>query len=202
ISIFNFHYASPPTAVAQNYQLNKVIGDNETGFKGTNDTHYRMEAWQFMLAGGGLYNNLDYSFVAGHEGGDFVYPKDQPGGGNAAFRKQMRVLSGFIYGFDFVRMKPDQNSISSVRPKETQVHTLAKPGAQYAAYFFSKLSPTASAALEANLKIPPGKYRVEWVDVLLGTVARSETIQVKESPVSAAFPEYKGEAALRVSRVR
>jgi hypothetical protein len=35
ISIFNFHYANPPTAVAQNYGLNKLIGLNETGFKGT-----------------------------------------------------------------------------------------------------------------------------------------------------------------------
>src|SRR6185295_12142110 len=50
VSIFNFHYASPPDTVGLNYGLNKVIGDNETGFKGTNDTHYRMEAWEFILA--------------------------------------------------------------------------------------------------------------------------------------------------------
>src|SRR4030095_7012222 len=62
ISIFNFHYASPPETVAMNYDLNKVIGDNETGFRGTNDLPYRVEAWSFILAGGGLYNNLDYSF--------------------------------------------------------------------------------------------------------------------------------------------
>src|SRR5207249_11153273 len=30
VSIFNFHYASPPDAVAMNYRLDKVIGDNET----------------------------------------------------------------------------------------------------------------------------------------------------------------------------
>src|SRR6185436_16666540 len=65
ISIYNFHYASPPTTVALNYGLNKVIGLNETGFKGVENTHYRMEAWEFILAGGGLYNNLDYSFATG-----------------------------------------------------------------------------------------------------------------------------------------
>src|SRR5437660_1561495 len=92
ISVFNFHYASPPDTVAMNYGLNKVIGDNETGFKGTNDTHYRMEAWQFIMAGGGLFNNLDYSFTVGHEDGTFVYPKTQPGGGNPEFRKQMKAL--------------------------------------------------------------------------------------------------------------
>lgn len=64
ISVFNFHYANPPDAVAQNYGLNKVIGDNETGFEGSGTEHYRMEAWEFILAGGGLFNNLDYSFTA------------------------------------------------------------------------------------------------------------------------------------------
>ena len=82
VSIFNFHYASPPDTVALNYGLNKVIGDNETGFRGTNDLPYRIEAWNFILAGGGLFNHLDYSFTAGHEDGTFVYPAKQPGGGN------------------------------------------------------------------------------------------------------------------------
>src|SRR5204862_1900463 len=31
VSIFNFHYATPPETVAMNYSLNAVIGDNETG---------------------------------------------------------------------------------------------------------------------------------------------------------------------------
>jgi len=43
ISIFNFHYASPPKTVSLNYGLNKVIGLNETGFRGTNNTPYREE---------------------------------------------------------------------------------------------------------------------------------------------------------------
>src|SRR5262249_55301023 len=43
VAIYNFHYASPPNAVEMNYHWNKVIGDNETGFRGTNDAPYRME---------------------------------------------------------------------------------------------------------------------------------------------------------------
>ena len=38
--------------------------DDETGFKGIEDVHYRTEGWDFIVAGGGIYNNLDYSFVA------------------------------------------------------------------------------------------------------------------------------------------
>ena len=85
VSIFNFHYATPPFAVAMNYGLDKVIGDDETGFRGTADAPYRTEGWEFILAGGGLYNNLDYSFVAGEEGGTFAFPPTQPGGGGVAF---------------------------------------------------------------------------------------------------------------------
>ncbi len=73
----DFDYVKYLDALAQdglNYSLNKVIGDHETGFKGTNDLPYRVEAWEFMLAGGGLYNHLDYSFTVGDEDGTFVYP--------------------------------------------------------------------------------------------------------------------------------
>src|SRR5690606_15356376 len=45
VSVFNFHYAYPPDAVSQNYHLNKVIGDNETGFNGNADSTYRREGW-------------------------------------------------------------------------------------------------------------------------------------------------------------
>ena len=50
------------TSWTMNYGLNKLIGENETGFRGHDDVLYRTEGWDFLLAGGGLYNNLDYSF--------------------------------------------------------------------------------------------------------------------------------------------
>src|SRR5688572_19269071 len=49
ISIFNFHYANPPDAVTLNYHLDKAIGDNETGFAGTNNFPYRREGWEFII---------------------------------------------------------------------------------------------------------------------------------------------------------
>jgi hypothetical protein len=42
-----FHYATPPTTVGLNYGLNRPIGDDETGFRGTEDRPYRTEAWDF-----------------------------------------------------------------------------------------------------------------------------------------------------------
>ena len=107
VSIFNFHYAGPPDTVGMNNQLNKPIGDNETGFQGIDDGPYRREAWEFILAGGALFSHLDYSFTVGHEDGSFVLPRGQWGGGSPALRKQLRHLKEFMAGFDFLRMKPD-----------------------------------------------------------------------------------------------
>ncbi|MEW6161367.1 MAG: PA14 domain-containing protein [Verrucomicrobiota bacterium] len=134
ISIFNFHYAAPPDAVAVNYHLNKVIGDNETGFRGTNDLAYRVEGWNFILAGGGLYNNLDYSFVAGHEDGTFVYPASQPGGGNPVFRNQLKALRQFIEGVPFWKMQPDASVVTGGVPDGATARALAQAGKAYAIY--------------------------------------------------------------------
>src|SRR5262249_37032455 len=96
ISIFNFHYATPPDTVPLNYGLGKVIGDNETGFAGTGDSVYRMEGWDFLLAGGGLFNNLDYSFTVGKEDGTAAVVAPTPGGGSPTLRKQLRFLKEFL----------------------------------------------------------------------------------------------------------
>ena len=69
VSIFNFHYAKPPNTVADNYGLNEVLGDDETGFSGSKPGPYRREGWDFIIAGGAIYDNLDYSFTVGHEDG-------------------------------------------------------------------------------------------------------------------------------------
>jgi hypothetical protein len=134
ISIFNFHYATPPDAVAWNAHLKGVIGDNETGFRGTADAPYRMEAWEFLLAGGGLYNNLDYSFTVGHEDGTFVFPATQPGGGGPALRRQLGTLRDFINGFEFIRMRPDNAIVRAGVPAGGSTRVLAEAGRAYAIY--------------------------------------------------------------------
>jgi hypothetical protein len=43
VGIFNFHYATPPDTVAQNFGLKRPIADDETGFRGKDDRPYRTE---------------------------------------------------------------------------------------------------------------------------------------------------------------
>jgi len=193
VSILNFHYASPPDAVAVNYHWRRPIGDNETGFKGTGDTHYRMEAWEFILAGGALFSHLDYSFAAGHEDGTFQYPPQQPGGGNPAFRKQMRILKEFILGFDFLRMRPDATTVQSL-PKGARARVLSEHGRQYAIYVFGKASG------EMTLALPKGPYAVRWTDVLTGAAIQSRTLDHQGGNARLALPNYAEDVALSLRR--
>jgi hypothetical protein len=133
VSIFNFHYCVPPDTVAMNYHLNKVIGENETGFRGNKDVTYRTEGWDFIVAGGALYNNLDYSFTPQHPRGTFLDYKS-PGGGSPALRKQLKILKDFIESFDFIRMAPDNTVIKGGLHPGMQARALAQKGKAYAIY--------------------------------------------------------------------
>lgn len=194
VSIFNFHYTSPPTAVTENFALNKVIGENETGFNGNGDTHYRMEAWEFLLAGGGLYNNLDWSFAVGFEDGTYEYPVSAPGGGNLGFRRQISVLKEFLSDFEFIRMKPDEALIEHGLPENGRARVLSEPGKQYAVYFF------AGPIAKPSLVLSAGEYTAEWLSPLSGEILQSETIAAKGIPVELTSPEFDPDIALRIRR--
>jgi hypothetical protein len=195
VSVFNFHYASPPVTVTLNYNLNKVIGDNETGFRGTSDSTYRREGWEFILAGGGLYNNLDYSFTPDNEKGDFAVPSTQPGGGSAALRKQLSYLKSFINQFDFVHMQPDSMSVYDVSSKQARVHVLSEKGKQYAVYIFG------GNQINLALTIPAGTYKTEWMNTLTGKIEKQETLQHKGGKQIITSPDYKEDIALRIMNI-
>jgi hypothetical protein len=190
VSVFNFHYAVPE-AVSANYQLNKVIGDNETGFKGTADTPYRLEAWEVVMSGGGLFNHLDYSFAAGFESGTFSYPATQPGGGNPAFRHQMRVLRDFIHGFDFVRMHPDDTIVTDVTPGAT-ARALVLPLKAIAIFLRG-----GGTATKLSVRIPAGTWIVEWVDTKSGQIVRQPNVAGGNVQTLDA-PGYEADIALRL----
>ncbi len=193
VSIFNFHYASPPETVFMNYGLNKVIGDNETGFKGTNNTHYRREGWEFILAGGALYNNLDYSFTVGHEDGTFVYPESQPGGGNADLRHQLKNLKTFIEGFNFVRMKPMNPMIRGGVPENAVARALGETGRAYALFI------RGGHQAQIRVDLPAGGYRVEWYNVFDGKFDAAQTLNHRGGVVTLASPEYQEDIALKIT---
>ena len=190
VSIFNFHYAKPPTAVAENYGLNKVIGDDETGFAGSEPKAYRLEGWDFILAGGAVYDNLDYSFTVGHEDGTAKI--NAPGGGGATLHKQLKILKDFINGFDFVRMKPDDSVIKGGVPEKATARALVQVGRAYAIYV------NGGNKADLVVELPAGTYRAEWVNTKTGKTDKEETLEHSGGHRTLSSPQYSDDIALRI----
>jgi len=203
VSVFNFHYCTPPDAVKMNSGLGCVIADDETGFKGSADVPYAPDGWDFIMAGGAVYSNLDYSFYPGHEDGSGA--PEAPGGGSPALRKSLAELKAFIESFDFVRMAPDDGAVvgltpaadgakgsSNKPPRPTTARALVEKGRQYAVFI------RGAAPAAVVLALPAGAYDADWVNIWTGAVEKSEAFDHAGGPKEFPMPPYKEGIALRV----
>jgi hypothetical protein len=203
VSIFNFHYATPPDTVDMNFGLRKALADDETGFRGKADIMYRTEAWEFLVAGGTIYDNLDYSFTVAHPNGTAVVTTS-PGGGGPPLRRQLHILKEFMDGLDFVHMHPDngvirggtvQTSLTGTPARaEAATRVLAAPGKAYAIYV------RGGTRAELLLDLPAERYRAQWVDTRTGKVAKEEAFSHPGGHHTLVSPSYTEDIALRVTR--
>ena len=191
VSILNFHYSLPPDSVAQNYRLDRVIGDDETGFRGTADVAYRTEGWDFILAGGALYDNLDYSFSVEHPAGTQTVTTS-PGGGGANLRRQLGALKRFLESFEFVKMRPANDVVVDGVPEKGSVRVLAEPGRQYALYVRGGTTTTL------RLKLPAGAYRAWWLDTKSGETVKTFPLDHGGGPLGLVSPDYTDDIALGI----
>ena len=192
VSIFNFHYAKPPNTVTDNYALNRVIGDDETGFAGSEPKPYRLEGWDFIIAGGAVYDNLDYSFSVGHEDG--TGQVNAPGGGGAVLHKQLKILSDFVNSFNFVEMTPDNSVIKGGIPEKATARALVEKGRAYAIYI------NGGSQANPEVDLPEGKYTAEWVNTKTGEIDKKETFDHPGGNRTLESPRYEDDIALRVLR--
>jgi hypothetical protein len=218
ISILNFHYSRPPESVPMNFYLNKVIGFNETGFDGPADSAYRIQGWDFILAGGALFNHLDYSFTAHHPRGTFELPASTPGGGSPALRSQLRILKEFMDGFDFIKMKPDVSVLKGGVPDGVTARALAEKGQAYAIYVHHGkpgylhtmdgggkprppyVVPSDPQRTSLILDLPAGAYKAEWVNTKTGKVDKAESLNIASGESTLVSPSYHEDIALRIKR--
>jgi hypothetical protein len=205
VSIFNFHYCVPPTTVALNFGLNKVIGENETGFRGRCDTLYRTEAWDFLLAGGGLFNNLDYSFSPNHEDGSLRDYKS-PGGGSRELRQQLRILKDTLYSIDFISLVPDTSTIQRTSPKLIS-SCLSAPNSTYLVYLHTPLLKkpeplekfvNQSIVAEVGIVLPVGSYSLAWIDTKSGETVKTERRMFDGKSATIQSPRFVDDIALRM----
>ena len=212
VSIFNFHYARPPHAIAMNFDLNKPIGMNETGFDGTSDAPYRIQAWDFLLAGGALYNNLDYSFTAGHEDGTFAYPGTQPGGGSVQLRRQLKTLREFMDALPFTTMRADESLLKPGLPDEISARALSDGNSIWAIYLhggriFEGYSPkyavfTKKHADTLHYELPAGDYEVQWWHPRETTRSSAQSFRHNGGIGTLQTPEYCEDIAAIIRKTK
>jgi len=196
VSILNFH-AAKPDHVRLNYGSNRVIAYDETGGSDRSDRLYRTQGWDFLIAGGGVYDHLDFSFTSSRSDGSAVpLPDGTPGGGGPELRRQLGILKLFMEGFDFVRMKPSNEIIRSnhITGTKVTVRALAEAGKAYALY----LNGGTEATLE--LDIPAGAYKAEWLNTKNGKIDRADTFTHTGGPRPIMSPPYSEDIALRLIR--
>lgn len=191
VSIINFHYAWPE-AVEWNYHYNKVIGFDESGFAGPADQVYRRQAWQFMLSGGGLFNNLDYSFFVGNEDGSGE--NSAPGGGSEALRRQLKILSDFLHSFQLERLSPCPSCVQS--SPGLIPYILSDKSDSYAVY----LRAVGTEKTTLQLKTGDGNFRVQEWNPLTGVHDDPVLLKAEESILSIDIIMPDGELALKISK--
>ena len=85
----------------------------------------RVEAWKFLIGGGGIYNGLSWEYTTDHPAGE--------GRGHHAVLKQLGVLKRFMEGLDLARMKP-MASVVIGADAGARVRALVKEGEAYLVY--------------------------------------------------------------------
>jgi hypothetical protein len=176
VSMINFHYALPGAAL-MNLELGGVIGLDETGFMPHEDHLYLDQAWRILLSGAGLYNNLDYSFTAGNESGDWPIPETNPGWGGPGFRKKLSILVETMEQVPFHEMEVSDSIID--RPVSgVKQYGLRKPGEAYLV-FLEEID-----GIQLIPKVPKSKYEVTYINVDSGeresatvTLGSGETVE-------------------------
>lgn len=190
VSVVNFHYAYPEAAVL-NYGLGKALSYDETGFLGREDEKYARQAWNFMLSGGGVFDNLDYSFSVGHEDGKDL-EANGPGGGSPELRRRLRILSEFLRELPLVEMAPDLETVK--RAGGVVTHMLSSPSGEYAMYVDGD-GPT-----EITAKLPAGQYSAIWIDVISGERKDAGSFRHAGGEKTLSSPKFKNGIALRITK--
>jgi hypothetical protein len=190
VDMVNFHYAFPE-AVVWNLALRMPIGYDETGFIGFVDADYRAQAWRFMLAGGALFNNLDYSFSPGLEDGSDFQP-DSPGGGGPALRRQLKLLADFMGRLPFLEMGPDQTLVAHSPGALSQA--LSRPGQVYALHL------KGQGPVPLKLQLPAGSYLISWFFPENGEPAGVQRLDHKGGVLSLTTPDFAEDLAARIDK--
>ena len=194
------------------YKLGKMIEFNETviyplGYeKGNALDDSRVEAWEFIVGGGGSYNQLNGLYTTNNE--------NAKGTDNDKILKQLKALKTFMNSLDFVKMQRNTSFVCISDSTKSSVRSICEAGKQYAFYIHHSKNPGSNPALFLYYQVEPGRYtdhlaldiipgfyRADWVKPSSGTIIRSEYFTVKKSKHKLTTPQYSIDIALRITKI-
>lgn len=189
------------------YDHQKPIEFNETDwypmwYKGDIIGDSRVEAWEFIVGGGGSFNHLNGRYMA-----------EDPGANtpdNAQIVRALKSLRDFMYSFDFLKMSPQRVFLVSGIPPGAYCRGISETGKQYALYHHHsrKIADNTSAYTvtlgsyveDLEINLPGGTYQADWVDPASGALLGSETFTHQGGDRIFSTPAHTVDIALRIKR--
>lgn len=198
--MFNHHYDPDAESVVKNYhRIPRAWSFNETGVMPTSTPEYRFQGWKYLMNGGALYNNLDFTYQVGDEDGHGTTLFSE--GHNAYLactdhdmKYQMARLLEFWNNLNFVNMKPGDDCVA-FEYGHVETYGFYEEGKTYVVYFIGSGEP------RAYLNISNGKYSIEWFDPrTLQSLDKSEVL-IETGFLNLAGPGYIEDIVVKLSRI-
>lgn len=156
------HTLADPRVAAQRHFERRPIGNSSFGFEFLTDAIVRMKAWDFALAGWGLYIQPDESFRPSDPFG-VKRPRASASPGTAE-RRHLRTLIEFMDGLDLRRLAPASHLLADPPPPGLVVRTMAQGDGAYLLY--------------ARTPPPPRSATVRWTGRLVPRFSEEHTLSV------------------------
>jgi len=193
-------------ALDYEYDKNKPIDFNETDYfptwyQGDRIADSRVEAWEFIVGGGGSFNQLNGLYTVRDPGANTEE--------NAQLLRSLKSLHDFMFSFDFLKMRPDKSFVRGGVPLGVYARGLSEPGKQYAYYHHHSAFGRNTASYKVNpgdyrenlvLYLPAGSYQADWVDAATGKVLSGEKFTSDGGSRVLAAPSHTVDIALRLKR--
>ncbi len=200
IAVFNHHYDKDAESARLNYDLNKVMSFNETGLMPPSTPQYRIQGWKYLMSGGALYDNLDFTFETGAEDGsggiEFVC-NSYNGCNDKKVKFEMAALLRFMNSIDFVNMQPDDNLVTCAWGDQNFC-SLENRGKEYAIYIYGGSNSGAF-----GIAVVPGKYKMLWINPSDAKLIKQEERKTATdgSIWIDTYPSYEEDLALVLQAV-
>jgi Cellulase (glycosyl hydrolase family 5) len=170
------------------YRLNIPLGFDETAVTPKEESveDARVEAWEFIVGGGSVYDNLN---------------SPRP---SRSLQACLRALKDFMLGFNLQTMRQDKSVISSGLSQGAIWRGSSDGKSQYAIYIHHSVpGPNRYQVVRSRfhenlqLRFPPGSYHVTWINPATGRALKTTTV-ISTGTVALQSPGFETDIALTI----